>query len=74
MNKLSTKIKPWKPNWLQRFLYWSGIRKDPRFNGRKYDWMKLDELMMWENQHGDKITEGKGFCMIIPSTVFKGPD
>tara|TARA_R110002020_G_scaffold254511_2_gene468217 strand:- start:738 stop:950 length:213 start_codon:yes stop_codon:yes gene_type:complete len=33
----------WKPNIIQRFLYWIGILKDPRYNGKKLDWTKIDE-------------------------------
>ena len=36
-------IQIWKPNFIQRFLYWIGIAKDPRYNGKKLDWTKIDE-------------------------------
>jgi len=32
-----------RPNIIQRFLYWIGILKDKRYNGEKFDWMKIDE-------------------------------
>ena len=37
-------IKIWKPGLLRRFLYWSGIIKDPRYNGKKVNWMHKDEV------------------------------
>jgi len=36
-------IQVWKPNCIQRFLYWIGLVKDPRYNGKKLDWTTLDE-------------------------------
>ncbi len=36
-------IKVWKPNFIQRFLYWTKILKDPRCNRKKFDWTKFDE-------------------------------
>jgi hypothetical protein len=36
-------IKKWKPNLLQKFLYWTSILKDPRYNGKKFTNFYLDE-------------------------------
>lgn len=36
-------IRIWKPNLIQKFMYWTGILKDPRYNGKKLDWTKNDE-------------------------------
>ncbi len=36
-------IQIWEPNLIQRFLYWLGVTKDPRYNGKKIDWMCCDE-------------------------------
>lgn len=35
----------WKPNLLQRFFYWIGIFKDPRYNGKRYFGAEIDEKM-----------------------------
>lgn len=36
-------IQYWKPNPIQRFLYWTRILKDPRYNGEKAVWQEFDE-------------------------------
>ncbi len=36
-------IKMWKPNLIQRFMYWTGLFKDPRYDGKKVDWRVFDE-------------------------------
>ena len=28
-------VRFWKPNLLQRFMYWLGLKKDPRYNGKR---------------------------------------
>ena len=33
---MKKEIKFWKPNIIQRFLYWIKAVKDPRFNGKKF--------------------------------------
>ena len=30
------KIKIWKPNVFQKIIYWFGIAKDPRYNGKNF--------------------------------------
>jgi hypothetical protein len=32
-----------KPNLFQRLMYWLGLWKDLRYNGKKVDWMHDDE-------------------------------
>lgn len=38
-----SKIKFWKPNLLQRLLYKLRIQKDPRYNGKKNQFLLDDE-------------------------------
>ena len=38
------RIKFWKPNLIQKFMYWIGAAKDPRYNGKKIDFYHLDEV------------------------------
>ena len=33
----------WKPNWFQRLMYWLGLWRDPRYDGKKANWMHEDE-------------------------------
>lgn len=37
-------ISIWKPNVLQRFFYWVGLLKDPRFNGKYKNRFFNDEV------------------------------
>ena len=34
----------WKPNWFQRLMYWLGLWKDPRYNGKKLNLTNEDEV------------------------------
>jgi hypothetical protein len=34
----------WKPNQFQRLMYWLRLWKDPRYNGKKVNWMHIDEV------------------------------
>lgn len=49
------KIKYCKPNLVQRFLYWTGILKDPRYNGKKLDRCLHDEAGLWQTQNYEGI-------------------
>ena len=44
--KYLTVCKRWEPNLLQRFLYWTGLKKDPRINGDYVKYFLDDELGM----------------------------
>lgn len=39
-------VRYWKPNLFQRFMYWVGLMKDPRYNGKKMDKYRADEYMI----------------------------
>ena len=43
------KIKFWKPNLFQKLMYRIGLMKDPRYNGKKMDWVKYDEFGQWKS-------------------------
>ena len=40
-------INYWKPNIFQRFMYWIGLMKDPRYNGKKLNKYFMDEFNTW---------------------------
>ena len=40
------KWKIWKPSLFQRFMYWLGLMKDPRYNGKKMSNYHLDEYIV----------------------------
>ncbi len=41
-------IKIWKPNLIQKFMYWTRIMKDPRYNGKKINYYLHDEAGQWD--------------------------
>lgn len=36
-------IRYWKPGLLQRILYFLRLMRDPRYDGKDFDWTKVDE-------------------------------
>lgn len=43
-------VRFWKPNLFQRVAYYLGIMKDPRYNGKKFNFPLQDEVGPF-NQH-----------------------
>lgn len=53
------RIKYWKPNLLQKLMYRIGLMKDPRYNGKKMDWVKYDELGQMNTNKEYKVLSHK---------------
>jgi hypothetical protein len=42
-------IVRYRPNLFMRFLYWTGLLKDPRYNGKKFDHVSFDEYGQYDS-------------------------